>query len=112
MVNRFGYIITENLGKQVKKNLYENNTEDDDALSYFISKSDYTDKEYYDIVNGQLGLPDYDLVFNNLGIVNDGFLIYLQIILVKLHENIRISDLVTLQKFLWMMHKQLIQWMK
>jgi hypothetical protein len=51
-------------------------------LSYFISKSDYTDKEYYDIVNGQLGLPDYDSVFNNLGIVNDGFLIYLQIILV------------------------------
>jgi hypothetical protein len=40
--------------------MYENNTEDDDALSYFISKSDYTDKEYYDIVNGQLGLPDYD----------------------------------------------------
>jgi hypothetical protein len=26
--------------------MYENNTEDDDALSYFISKSDYTDKEY------------------------------------------------------------------
>jgi hypothetical protein len=24
--------------------MYENNTEDDDALSYFISKSDYTDK--------------------------------------------------------------------
>jgi hypothetical protein len=60
MVNRFGYIITENLGKQVKEFMYENNTEDDDALSYFISKSDYTDKEYYDIVNGQLGLPDYD----------------------------------------------------
>jgi hypothetical protein len=39
--------------------MYENNTEDDDALSYFISKSDI-DKEYYDIVNGQLGLPDYD----------------------------------------------------
>jgi hypothetical protein len=37
-------ISLKNLGKQVKKNLYENNTEDDDALSYFISKSDYTDK--------------------------------------------------------------------
>jgi hypothetical protein len=34
--------------------MYENNKRDD-ALSYFISKSDYTDKEYYDIVNGQLG---------------------------------------------------------
>jgi hypothetical protein len=60
MVNRFGYIITENLGAGEEEFMYENNTEDDDALSYFISKSDYTDKEYYDIVNGQLGLPDYD----------------------------------------------------
>jgi hypothetical protein len=92
--------------------MYENNTEDDDAL-YFISKSDYTDKEYYDIVNGQLGLPDYDSVFN-LGIVNDGFSnLFTNNSSVKvLHENIRISDLVTLQKFYWMMHKQLIQWMK
>jgi hypothetical protein len=59
--------------------MYEN-YEDDDALSYFIL-SLIIHKEYYDIVNGQLGF-DYDSVFNNLGIVNDGFLIYLQIILV------------------------------
>jgi hypothetical protein len=59
-------------------------------------------KEYYDIVNGQLGLPDYDSVFNNLGIVNDGFSnLFTNNSSVKvLHENIRISDLVTLQKFL------------
>jgi hypothetical protein len=49
-------------------------------LYLILFKSDYTDKEYYDIVNGQFTW--LWSVFNNLGIVNDGFLIYLQIILV------------------------------
>jgi hypothetical protein len=84
MVNRFGYIITENLGKQVKKNLCMRTIQKMMMLYLILFLSlIITDKEYYDIVNGQLGLPDYDSVFNNLGIVNDGFLIYLQIILVK-----------------------------
>jgi hypothetical protein len=83
MVNRFGYIITENLGKQVKKNLCMRTIQKMMMLYLILFLSlIITDKEYYDIVNGQLGLPDYDSVFNNLGIVNDGFLIYLQIILV------------------------------
>jgi hypothetical protein len=103
MVNRFGYIITENLGKQVK-NLCMRTIQKKMMMLYLILFLSLIIqiKEYYDIVNGQLGLPDYDSVFNNLGIVNDGFSnLFTNNSSVKvLHENIRISDLVTLQKFL------------
>jgi uncharacterized membrane protein len=114
MVNRFGYIITENLGKQVKKNLCMRTIQKMMMLYLILFLSLIIQIRVLDIVNGQLGLPDYDSVFNNLGIVNDGFsnLFTNNSSVNVLHENIRIRFSNVTKNSYWMMHKQLIQWMK
>lgn len=70
--------------------------------TYILYKDDYSNREFYDLIGVQCGLPEYPDLFDREGKVCEDYShLFAEGTSVEvLHENIRISDEEALQKFL------------
>lgn len=102
MINRMGYFITEKPWETGSELFEIEGVDDDKPLSYILYKDDYSDREFYDLIKVEHGLPEYADLFDRDGEVcedyshlfREGASVEVQ------HENIRIHDEETLQVFL------------
>jgi hypothetical protein len=71
-------------------------------LSYIFYKDDFSDREFYDLVAFQLGLPEYADLFDREGEVCEDYQQHFSegASVEVLHENLRITDQEALQTFL------------
>lgn len=102
IINRVGYIITEKEWETGTEEFQYEGVDSDEPLSYIVYKDDYTDREYYDLIAMQYNLPSFEELFDSEGEVVEEYRDFFSegASTEVLHENIRISDMETLDKFL------------